>query len=203
MTVHEQDIRDTARNLQGLYRELHAHKWTKQVREVRTMKVAPGPQAPTPGWITSLDDELTRALQPLVAECAGHIDRTVSIWPHGATMCEWVALKANYIVDLGVADALLEEMYDQVAIIKKRLSNLPGAEPQKISRRYATTIAKQSDRWGTADELAPLVANIAGVDIDRTKITSIGRNPKFTTTINHRGHKQYSLAELVDHFTNH
>lgn len=199
MNPLEQDIRETARNLQGLYRELHAHKWTRQVREVRTMKVAPGPQAPTPGWITSLDDELTRALQPLVAECAGHIDRRTTIWPHGATMCEWVALKANYIADLGVADALLEEMQDQVAVITKRLSNLPGAEA-KIGRGKAIALALGSDKWGTADELAPLVGNITGSKIDRTRITSIGRNPKFETRTNHRGHKQYSLAQLIQHF---
>ena len=127
--ISPKKLADLALDLRDLYRELHSHKWIKQVREVRVMKVAPGPQTPTPGWITSLDDELTRALQPLVAEAAGYIDRSVSIWPHGATMCEWIADHAEQTAELSVADALIEEMEEQVDEISGRLKNLPGAQP--------------------------------------------------------------------------
>lgn len=127
--ISPKNLTDLALDLRDLYRELHSHKWIKQVREVRVMVPAPGPQAPVPPWITSLDEELTRKLQPLVAEAAGYIDRSVSIWPHGATMCEWIADHAEQAAELSVADALIEEMEEQVDEISGRLKNLPGAQP--------------------------------------------------------------------------
>ena len=200
--VDQFDIAQTARDLLNLYRELDSAKRHQVVREARVTRPAPGPQAPSPTHLLSLEVELTDRLFELIRDCANHIQPTKILTHDGVRLCGWIAWHAGDIAELDFATDLHDEMQDQIRLIKHKVDNLPGAEPKKISRRFAIDTAKQSDQWGTADELAPLVANITGTPIDRTKITSIGRNPKFTTRINHRGHKQYSLAELVDHFTN-
>lgn len=194
------DIAHTARNLLDLYRELNAAKKHQVIREARVTRPTPGPQAPTPTHLLSLEVELTDRLMEMVCECRDHIQPTKILTHDGVRLCGWVAWHAGDIAELDFATDLRDEMQDQIRLIKHKVDNMPGAEPKKISRRFAIDTAKQSDRWGTADELAPLVANITGVDIDRTKITSIGRNPKFETRTNHKGHKQYSLPQLIQHF---
>lgn len=189
----EWELRDLAKELASLYRELgEAHFTRGTPPEVQVTKPTFGPKDPAPMHLMSLDEELCARLFEMVRECANHIQPTLVLHHHGQRLAAWVAWNAQAVADLDVAPDLADEMQDQARRIRLKLRG-PGV-PQA---RHAAAV---SDRWGTAAELAPIVTAVVGRSITNKKITEAGRAQKFQKRTAPDGTSTYQLAAMVDHF---
>ena len=159
--VDQFDIAHTARNLLDLYRELDSAKRHQVVREARVTRPAPGPQAPSPTHLLSLEVELTDRLFELIRDCANHIQPTKILTHDGVRLCGWIAWHAGDIAELDFATDLHDEMQDQIRLIKHKVDNLPGANTSKETQRpepwqLPEAIIQQAGRAGhtiTRDQL--------------------------------------------------
>ena len=123
MTVDEWALRDAARDLATLYRELDAQKYAPpSPRETRVMKPRPGPSTPGNWFAMCLDADLTVDLAEMVRDAANHIEPATIVRLDGAWLCEWIRLKAYYIAsDFPAALELHELMTDQARRITRHL----------------------------------------------------------------------------------
>ena len=129
LAADQYDLADAAHTLRNLYRELAAAKQHAVIREARVTRPAPGPQAPTPTHLLSLEVDLTTRLREMTSECMLHLNATAQAWPEPTSLCTWIRHNAGPISQLDVAEALLDELTDQAKEIKHKIDNLPGTEP--------------------------------------------------------------------------
>lgn len=139
MTVDEWAIRDTARDLAGLYRELDEAKYAPPApRETRVMKPRPGPSSPGNWFAMCLDADLTVDLAEMVRDAANHIEPATIVRLDGAWLCEWIRLKAFYICeDFPAAVELHDLMQDQARRLNRRL-HPPGSDTPANLDPYLT-----------------------------------------------------------------
>lgn len=151
MTVDEFELRDLAKELAGLYRELGEARFARaKPPEVRVMRPSPGPRPPVPDHLVSLDEELSSRLFEFVRDCCNHIQPTKILTRHGQRLASWIAWHAYDVAQLDVASDLLEEMQDQARRIGK-LVHPP--EPKQVAKRLepyhrAEVIIQRAARQG-------------------------------------------------------
>lgn len=194
MTADEWAIRDTARTLATLYRELDAAKYERgKPPEVRIMKPSFGPRDPANTFLMSLDADLTSRLFEMVGECRTHIEPTMVLHHHGPRLCEWIAFNAQAVADLPVAPDLLEEMHDQARRITRRIR--PTSSTAKVREA-----AKVAPRRYTAAEAAALASAATGRNIDRKQVTYWGRakGKGVTPELGPDGTATYDLNEVIE-----
>lgn len=138
MTVDEWAIRDTARDLANLYRELdHAKYRPMQSRGERVMKPRPGPRVPGNWFMIALDADLIDHLVEMVCDARNHIEPGYVVGRDGRVLCEWVAWNANAISELDFAADLHDLMHDQARRLTKRL-HPPGSDTPANPDPYLT-----------------------------------------------------------------
>lgn len=138
MTVDEWAIRDTARDLANLYRELDAQKYAPPApRETRVMKPRPGPSSPGNWFAMCLDADLVDHLVEMVCDARNHIEPAYTVGRDGAVLCDWIAWNAQPISELDFAADLHDLMQDQARRITKRL-HPPGSDTPANPDPYLT-----------------------------------------------------------------
>lgn len=123
MPVDEFQLRDLARELAGLYRQLHGLKHTHPTPpEVRVMKPAPGPQTPGNWLIISTYIDLEQRLREVALNAFGDCGvklRDTDLNP--VRLCELLAWHAQPVSQLEWAADLHDELLDQARIIGRRV----------------------------------------------------------------------------------
>lgn len=186
----EWELRDTAKELAGLYRELDAAKFAQaKPPEIRTMRPAPGPKAPAPDHLISLDEELCGYLTELIGECRTHIDPHRSFRQDGAEMCDWAAHHAQEIADLEVSDDLHTEMKDQTRRIRFKIFGTEVAKVAKLPerRQSAQSICVRMSSMGHR-----MTPDLLRKWAERGHITRVDRTD---------GTAGYLATEVLDHIT--
>lgn len=186
MTDLEWSIRDTAKELAGLFRELDAAKYTRpKPPEVRSMRPAPGPRPPAPDHLVSLDEELTSRLFEMTRECANHIRPTLILTKNGMRLCSFLAFNAQAVSELDVAPDLLDELKDQVRTLKRKL------QPQGVQS------VANTDPYLTADSIQRSLTN-KGLSCPPATIRSWAQRGHVATKQRKDGHTAYRLADIID-----
>ena len=122
MTVDEWAIRDTARDLANLYRELDAQKYAPPApRETRVMKPRPGPSSPGNWFAMCLDADMVDHLVEMVCDARNHIEPAYTVGRDGAVLCDWIAWNAQPISELDFAADLHDLMVDQARRLARHL----------------------------------------------------------------------------------
>ena len=185
--VDEQDLRDLADELRGLYRELDELKYQPPApRETRVMKPRPGPSAPGNWFAMALDRDMTADLFEMVRDAANHIDPTAVIHHQGQWLCEWIKLKSFYIAfDFPAALELHELMVDQARRLNKRLH---PPEPDQVANRPEPRHVSGI----IIDRMAKL-----GHTITREQLRKWAERGHITSRLRHDGRATYLLSEVV------
>lgn len=148
--TNEWAIRDTARTLAGLYRELDAKHTQQAPRGQRVMKPSPGPRDPAPAWAVSLDPELTARLFEMVRDACNHIQPTKILNRDGGRLAAWIAWHAYDVAQLDFAGDLLDELQDQARTLTHKLYPQGVTEVAKRPepRQLAEVICQRPERMG-------------------------------------------------------
>lgn len=189
MTVDEWDLRQAAKGLTHLYRELEAAKFapTRQP-EVQVMKPGFGPRPPAPDHIISLDEELSSRLFEYVRDLANHVRPSMILHHDGGRLASFVVWHAQEAADLPFAEDLLEEMLDQAKRIKRVVS---PPEP--------ATIAKQPERYVDIDTI---VRNLRqrGHAITSRQAREVAGYQGFDMAKFGNGKNGYKLTQFLHHY---
>ena len=148
MSVDQDELRNTAKNLGLLYEELDEAKYEKPPAPTESRmggNEQKGPAYPMPIWTLSDDVEFTSLLSEYVNDAARFVKPegeycTGGFGRDGIKMCRWIAWNAGAIAELDVADVMLDELRHQVRELDMRL---------KRSRPFQPA-AKQEEAWLTA-----------------------------------------------------
>ena len=191
--VDEQDLRDLADELRGLYRELDELKYQPPApRETRVMKPRPGPSAPGNWFAMALDRDMTADLFEMVRDAANHVDPTAVIHHQGQWLCEWIKLKSFYIAsDFPAALELHELMSDQARRLNRRL------HPPEASAAVRAAV-KTMERKVSAAEAASLASAATGITIDRKQVTYWGRSGRISVHLKLDGTATYYLDDVIE-----
>ena len=184
--VDEQDLRDLADELRGLYRELDELKYQPPApRETRVMKPRPGPSAPGNWFAMALDRDMTADLFEMVRDAANHVDPTAVIHHHGQWLCEWIRLKSFYIAaDFPAALELHELMSDQARRLNRRL------HPPE------TTPPPNADPYLTVDSAQRALAN-RGLECPAATIRTWAARGHVDTKTRKDGRRAYRLHDIL------
>lgn len=193
MTVDEWAIRDTARDLADLYRELDAQKYAPPApRETRVMKPRPGPSSPGNWFAMCLDADLTVDLAEMVRDAANYIEPATIVRLDGTWLCEWIRLKAFYICeDFPAAVELHDLMQDQTRRLTKRL------HPPETSAAVRAAV-KTMERKVSAAEAASLASAATGITVDRKQVTYWGRSGRISVHLKPDGTATYNLEAVIE-----
>lgn len=187
MPVDETHLRELAKSLASEYRALHAMKHDTTQPEARVMKARPGPSNPGNWLIISCYIDNEQRLRE-VALNAFH-DTGIKIKDTDFTaprICDIIAYNAQAISELNWANDLIDEMAQQERAISRRTN-----QQATMQHKIATT-----EKWGTAKQLATIINQATGKNIDSRTITSIGRANDITKRADHYGINQYNLQEI-------
>lgn len=148
--VDEQHLRQLARHLANLYRELDSLKYSRPAPpEVRTMKPAPGPQSPGNWLYVACWLEQSTLLREVAFNALGdtgvHIrdDETGPI-----DLCAKLAFHAQAISELEWASDLVDELEHQTKVIGRRVApptKTTIARTERIKRHLANKYAPRLD----------------------------------------------------------
>ncbi|NWO15791.1 MAG: hypothetical protein HLX46_02860 [Corynebacterium sp.] len=149
MSVDQDELRNTAKQLRVLYEELDEAKYEKPpAPEVSTQGAnqQKGPSEPFPIWTLSDDVEFTSLLSEYVNDAARFVKPEGEYYRDGfgrdgIKMCRWIAWNAGAIAELDVADVMLDELRHQVRELDMRL---------KRSRPFQPAGKEEGEAWLTA-----------------------------------------------------
>lgn len=193
MSIDEQQFRDTARRLGGLYEQLHELKHARpKPPEVRVMKPAPGPQSPG-NWLyvaTYIDQE--QRLREVAFNALGDIGVRIHDTDAAAPrLCALLAFHAQAASELNWANDLHDELLNQTRIIDRRCN-----PPQPA------TIANQPEpRHGAEHTARQLRAR--GIPTTADTIRGWARSGHITRTTMPNGRGGYLLTEALNHARHH
>ena len=148
MSVDQDELRSTAKQLRVLYEELDEAKYEKPPAPTESRmgsNLQKGPTYPMPIWTLSDDVEFTSLLSEYVNDAARFMKPEGEYYRDGfgrdgTKMCRWIAWNAGAIAQLDVADVMLDELKHQVRELDTRL---------KRSRPFQPA-GKQEEAWLTA-----------------------------------------------------
>ena len=148
MSVDQDELRNTAKQLRVLYEELDEAKYEKPPAPTESRMGSnsqKGPTYPMPIWTLSDDVEFTSLLSEYVNDAARFVKPEGEYYRDGfgrdgIKMCRWIAWNAGAIAELDVADVMLDELKHQVRELDMRL---------KRSRPFQPA-GKEQEAWLTA-----------------------------------------------------
>ena len=148
MSVDQDELRNTAKQLCVLYEELDEAKYEKPPAPTESRMGSnsqKGPTYPMPIWTLSDDVEFTSLLSEYVNDAARFVKPEGEYYREGfgrdgIKMCKWIAWNAGAIAELDVADVMLDELRHQVRELDMRL---------KRSRPFQPA-GKEQEAWLTA-----------------------------------------------------
>ena len=148
MSVDQDELRNTAKQLRVIYEELDEAKYEKPPAPTESRMGSnsqKGPTYPMPIWTLSDDVEFTSLLSEYVNDAARFVKPEGEYYRDGfgrdgIKMCRWIAWNAGAIAELDVADVMLDELRHQVRELDMRL---------KRSRPFQPA-GKEQEAWLTA-----------------------------------------------------
>lgn len=149
MSVDQDELRNTAKQLRVLYEELDEAKYEKPPAPTESRMGSnsqKGPTYPMPIWTLSDDVEFTSLLSEYVNDAARFVKPEGEYYRDGfgrdgIKMCRWIAWNAGAIAELDVADVMLDELRHQVRELDARL---------KRSRPFQPAGKEEGAAWLTA-----------------------------------------------------
>ena len=149
MSVDQDELRNTAKQLRVLYEELDEAKYEKPPAPTESRMGSnsqKGPTYPMPIWTLSDDVEFTSLLSEYVNDAARFVKPEGEYYRDdfgrdGIKMCRWIAWNAGAIAQLDVADVMLDELRHQVRELDARL---------KRSRPFQPAGKTENETWLTA-----------------------------------------------------
>lgn len=149
MTVDQDELRNTAKQLRVLYEELDEAKYEKPPAPTESRmgsNLQKGPTYPMPIWTLSDDVEFTSLLSEYVNDAARFVKPEGEYYRDGfgrdgIKMCRWIAWNAGAIAQLDVADVMLDELKHQARELDYRL---------KRSRPFQPASKEEGEAWLTA-----------------------------------------------------
>lgn len=194
MPVDEFHLRNTARELADLYRQLHGLKTTHPTRpEVSTSHQPPGPKPPGNWLYVSLYLDQSQRLREVAFNALADVG--VKLRDDDARairLCELIAFHAQAVSELDWASDLLDELGDQARIIRRRI------DPPRTAKALALRAQSQNQLF-TAAHAAATASAITGHKIDRKQITYWGNAGHITIHHDKHGKACYKLSEVIDH----
>ena len=156
MSVDQDELRNTAKQLRVLYEELDEAKYEKPPAPTESRmgsNLQKGPTYPMPIWTLSDDVEFTSLLSEYVNDAARFVKPegeyyTGGFGRDGIKMCRWIAWNAGAIAELDVADVMLDELKHQVRELDMRL---------KRSRPFQPAGKTENETWLTGKTIQRLL----------------------------------------------
>ena len=156
MSVDQDELRNTAKQLRVLYEELDEAKYEKPPAPTESRmgsNLQKGPTYPMPIWTLSDDVEFTSLLSEYVNDAARFMKPegeyyTGGFGRDGIKMCRWIAWNAGAIAELDVADVMLDELKHQVRELDMRL---------KRSRPFQPAGKTENETWLTGKTIQRLL----------------------------------------------
>lgn len=146
MSVDQDELRNTAKQLRVLYEELDEAKYEKPPAPTESRMGSnsqKGPTYPMPIWTLSDDVEFTSLLSEYVNDAARFVKPEGEYYRDGfgrdgIKMCRWIAWNAGAIAELDVADVMLDELKHQVRELDMRLKRSRPFQPAGKEEAWLT-----------------------------------------------------------------
>ena len=146
MSVDQDELRNTAKQLRVLYEELDEAKYEKRPAPTESRMGSnsqKGPTYPMPIWTLSDDVEFTSLLSEYVNDAARFVKPEGEYYRDGfgrdgIKMCRWIAWNAGAIAELDVADVMLDELRHQVRELDARLKRSRPFQPAGKEEAWLT-----------------------------------------------------------------
>lgn len=156
MSVDQDELRNTAKQLRVLYEELDEAKYEKPPAPTESRMGSnsqKGPTYPMPIWTLSDDVEFTSLLSEYVNDAARFVKPEGEYYRDGfgrdgIKMCRWIAWNAGAIAELDVANVMLDELRHQVRELDMRL---------KRSRPFQPAGKTENETWLTGKTIQRLL----------------------------------------------
>lgn len=156
MSVDQDELRNTAKQLRVLYEELDEAKYEKPPAPTESRMGSnsqKGPTYPMPIWTLSDDVEFTSLLSEYVNDAARFVKPEGEYYRDGfgrdgIKMCRWIAWNAGAIAELDVSDVMLDELKHQVRELDMRL---------KRSRPFQPAGKTENETWLTGKTIQRLL----------------------------------------------
>ena len=146
MSVDQDELRNTAKQLRVLYEELDEAKYEKPPAPTESRMGSnsqKGPTYPMPIWTLSDDVEFTSLLSEYINDAARFVKPEGEYYRDGfgrdgIKMCRWIAWNAGAIAELDVADVMLDELKHQVRELDMRLKRSRPFQPAGKEEAWLT-----------------------------------------------------------------
>lgn len=195
MSVDQDELRNTAKQLRVLYEELDEAKYEKPPVPTESRMGSnsqKGPTYPMPIWTLSDDVEFTSLLSEYVNDAARFVKPEGEYYRDGfgrdgIKMCRWIAWNAGAIAQLDVADVMLDELKHQVRELDARL---------KRSRPFQPA-GKEQEAWLTARSICYTLRQ-QGHNVTPELLRKWAERGKISTVTNNLGVKLYNFKQVVE-----
>ena len=207
MSVDQDELRNTAKQLRILYEELDEAKYEKRPAPTESRMGSnsqKGPTYPMPIWTLSDDVEFTSLLSEYVNDAARFVKPEGEYYRDGfgrdgIKMCRWIAWNAGAIAELDVADVMLDELRHQVRELDMRLKRSRPFQPAGKEMELSKKLAETDERTFTAGHVARLASIATGKPINRKQVTYWGRAGYIQSGTDKNGKSCYQLKEVIEY----
>lgn len=194
MSVDQDELRNTAKQLRVLYEELNDAKYEKPPAPTESRmgsNLQKGPTYPMPIWTLSDDVEFTSLLSEYVNDAARFVKPegeyyTGGFGRDGIKMCKWIAWNAGAIAELDVADVMLDEIRHQARELDARL---------KRSRPFQPAGKGTDEAWLTGKAIQRMM-NRQGVELSPELLRKWVERGKLQARKNKGGANLYRLGDI-------
>lgn len=193
MSVDQDELRNTAKQLRVLYEELDEAKYEKPPAPTESRMGSnsqKGPTYPMPIWTLSDDVEFTSLLSEYVNDAARFVKPEGEYYREGfgrdgIKMCRWIAWNAGAIAELDVADVMLDELRHQVRELDARLKRSRPFQP-----------AGKEEAWLTGRGIQRALQR-QDIDVSPELLRKWAEREKLTIRKNSDGSNLYSLRQVA------
>ena len=194
MSVDQDELRNTAKQLRILYEELDEAKYEKRPAPTESRMGSnsqKGPTYPMPIWTLSDDVEFTSLLSEYVNDAARFVKPEGEYYREGfgrdgIKMCRWIAWNAGAIAQLDVADVMLDELKHQVRELDMRL---------KRSRPFQPA-GKEQETWLTGKTIQRMMLQ-QGLEVSPELLRKWVERGKIEAKRDTTGANKYLLSAVV------
>ena len=196
MSVDQDELRNTAKQLRVLYEELDEAKYEKPPAPTESRMGSnsqKGPTYPMPIWTLSDDVEFTSLLSEYVNDAARFVKPEGEYYRDGfgrdgIKMCRWIAWNAGAIAELDVADVMLDELKHQVRELDMRL---------KRSRPFQPAGKEEGEAWLTARGIQRALRR-QDIDISPELLRKWVERGKLIARKGNSGLNEYQVSAVVN-----
>lgn len=194
MSVDQDELRSTAKQLRVLYEELDEAKYEKPPAPTESRMGSnsqKGPTYPLPIWTLSDDVEFTSLLSEYVNDAARFVKPEGEYYRDGfgrdgIKMCRWISWNAGAIAELDVADVMLDELRHQVRELDARL---------KRSRPFQPA-GKKQETWLTGKTIQRMMLQ-QGLEVSPELLRKWVERGKIEAKRDTTGANKYLLSAVV------